>query len=101
MVASSPLFIPLKRKYFEAFQRGEKTTEFRPLGPRWNERTCAIGRPVVLSLGYGKAHRLSGVIIGFSTDPNPHLRPGWTDCYGDRHSTAACIEIRPFPTPTP
>lgn len=99
MSQQKPLFVPLKREYFEAFRRGEKTTEFRPLGPRWNERTCALGRSVVLSLGYGKAHRLAGIITGFSTDPYPQRRPGWTDCYGDRHTIAACIEIKIIPTP--
>jgi len=44
-----PLFIPLKGEYFDAFARGEKRQEFRPWGKRWNERTCRIGRRVVLS----------------------------------------------------
>lgn len=60
-----PLFIPLKREYFEMFARGEKTSELRLYGPRWNEKTCALGRAVVLSLGYGKQHRLTGCITGF------------------------------------
>lgn len=92
-MTTKPLFIPLKREFFEAFKAGEKTQEYRPLGPRWNERTCALGRSVVLSLGYGKAQRLVGVITGFTTHSKPHLLPGWSDCYGDRHDTAAVIEI--------
>lgn len=59
------LFIPLKRAYFEAFKDGTKNEELRRYGPRWNERTCAIGRPVTLSLGYGKAHRITGTIERF------------------------------------
>lgn len=47
-----PLFIPLKREFFQAFKAGEKVEEYRPEGPRWNARTCRVGRPVVLSLGY-------------------------------------------------
>lgn len=33
-----PLFIPIKREFFEAFERGDKTHEYRLYGPRWNER---------------------------------------------------------------
>lgn len=76
------LFIPLKKEYFEAFERGEKTEEYRIYGPRWNERTCAIGRPVVLSCGYGKARRLRGVVVSFTEDRHPFLLPGWLECYG-------------------
>lgn len=65
MTQEKPLFIPLNAEYFEAFERGDKDTEYRPNGPRWNERTCRIGRAVTLSYGYGKARRLSGVVIGF------------------------------------
>ena len=60
-----PIFIPLRREWFEKFARGEKTTEYRVYGPRWNETTCQVGRKVVLSLGYGKNHRLSGEITDF------------------------------------
>ena len=56
-----PLFIPLKTRYFRAFQRGEKTTEYRLYGPRWHEGTCYAGRPVTLSHGYSGA-RLTGII---------------------------------------
>ena len=89
-----PLFIPLKREFFDAFARGEKHFEYRTYGPRWNERTCAIGRQVTLSLGYGKAHRLAGVITSFSTSATPQLLPGWSACFGDRHLTAAVIGVR-------
>jgi hypothetical protein len=90
---SAPLFIPLKREYFEAFTNGTKQAEFRPYGQRWNERTCWIGRAVVLSLGYGKAHRLRGEIVGFVRDQNPQQLPGWRECYGEKHPEAACIGI--------
>lgn len=36
-----PLFIPLRAKYFLAFQDGKKTTEYREYGPRWNENASA------------------------------------------------------------
>jgi len=90
-----PLFIPLKREHFEAFKNGTKPgmEEFRPDGPRWNARTCPIGRPVVLSLGYGKAHRLTGRVAGFRTSKEPTQTEAWKKCYGDRQGLAACIRI--------
>jgi hypothetical protein len=63
MNPARPLFIPLKREYFDAFSKGEKSIEWRIYGPRWTERTCWPGRLVTLSLGYGKRHRLSGTVV--------------------------------------
>ncbi|WP_415907011.1 hypothetical protein [Oleiharenicola sp. Vm1] len=92
--AKPPLFIPLKRAFFDAFERGAKTTEYRIYGPRWNESTCPVGRPVVLSLGYGKAHRLHGTIRSFTRMKRPEKLPGWIECYGAGEGrVAACIEI--------
>jgi len=56
-VSDKPLFLPLKREYFDAFEAGIKTHEYRLYGPRWNEKNCRIGRPVTLSCGYGKGRR--------------------------------------------
>ncbi len=61
-----PLFVPLKTEHYRLFEGGGKTHEFRKYGPRWNERTCVIGRPIVLSRGYGKADRLAGKIVWFA-----------------------------------
>lgn len=61
-----PLFVPLKTEYFELFKLGKKHEEIRVYGARWNERTCSIGRPVVLSKGYGKSERLRGTITSFT-----------------------------------
>lgn len=61
-----PLFIPLKGKWFDAFVCGEKADELRAYGPRWNERTCRVGRPVTLSRGYGKHERLGGHVSAFT-----------------------------------
>jgi hypothetical protein len=88
------LFIPLRSEYFDDFARGEKHVERRIYGKRWNERTCAIGRPVVLSRGYGKWSRLNGVVIGFELNTAPWLREDWVACYGPgRALVAACITI--------
>ena len=67
-----PLFIPLKTEYYEAFERGDKHEEIRLYGPRWNEKTCSIGRKVILSKGYGKHARMTGTIAAF------HKRKGHT-----------------------
>lgn len=64
-INATPLFIPLKAPYFDAFKDGSKTEELRRYGPRWNDSTCTIGRPVTLSRGYGKAHRMTGTIRKF------------------------------------
>lgn len=92
-MSDKPLFIPLKAEYYEAFEKGEKNTEYRPYGARWNERTCAPGRTVVLSYGYGKKRRLTGRVESFRKHTTPSELPGWTACYGDRSDTAACIGI--------
>lgn len=90
----TPLFIPLKTIYFEQFANGTKTTEYRPYGPRWNERTCWNGRPVTLSKGYGKYARLSGVVERTAIEPNVTKIPGWADCYGKGRANAFCITIK-------
>jgi hypothetical protein len=66
MTTMKPLFIPLLMRWFDAFKNGSKVTEYRTYGPRWNERTCIIGRAVVLSGGYGKKHRLRGEVVSFN-----------------------------------
>lgn len=89
-----PLFIPLKAEFFNAFKRGEKTVEYRVYGPRWNEKTCVIGRTVVLSYGYGKKRRLRGVVTSFRIERKPEGLPGWSACYGQDAGCAACIGIK-------
>ena len=59
------LFVPLYACWFDMFACGKKRVEFRVYGPRWNERTCRIGRLITLSRGYGKKNRLRGWITGF------------------------------------
>jgi len=58
------------RDFFIAFKEGNKDTEFRLYGPRWNEKTCMVGRRVVLSLGYGTQARLYGKIKSFRKVPS-------------------------------
>lgn len=92
-----PLFIPLKTKYYRAFCDGLKTHEYRLYGARWNERTCRVGRRVIISNGYGKRDRRCGVITGFTKS---HVDSAdWLACYGSP-GVAACIEIKLTETPT-
>ena len=58
------LFVPLNTKYYEEFENGTKTKEYR-YASRWNERTCYHGRPATLSKGYGKASRLRATVCNF------------------------------------
>ena len=88
-----PLFIPLKGEYYDAFADGSKTWEYRPYGPRWNERTCSMGREVVLSRGYGKAHRLRGKVVAFTKSQDMTQTELWQSIYGQKHTHAACIAV--------
>jgi|TARA_R110000824_G_scaffold86938_1_gene214667 hypothetical protein len=85
------LFIPLRSEYYEAFVAGTKTVEYRKYGPRWNEKTCLVGRGVTISNGYGKQNRRTGVIVSFTKE---HVdSEAWIACYGEP-GTAACIGIK-------
>lgn len=64
-MSEKPLFIPLRREWFEKIEAGTKRHEYRAYGPRWNDRTCRVGRRAVISLGYGKTRRLSRVVTSF------------------------------------
>lgn len=94
-MTATPLFIPLRRQWFEAFAAGHKTFEYRPYGPGWNERTCPIGRRVTLSLGYGKQRRLSGEIVSFEKSEDVTRTEAWKSCYaGKGYTHAAKIGIQ-------
>jgi hypothetical protein len=98
-VEVKPLFIPLKTKFFEQFVAGVKDTEYRRYGPRWNERTCFVGRPVTLSKGYGKYERRRGVVTGF------RVVNAWSKdaeaCFGKRRVPLAAITISTSPRRRP
>lgn len=64
-MTEKPLFIPLRTQWFREFESGSKDTEYRVYGPRWNERTCRVGRRATVSHGYSGA-RLSRTVRGFS-----------------------------------
>lgn len=88
-----PLFVPLKTEFFTAFESGSKDTEYRPYGPRWNEKTCPVGRLVTLSHGYGTKRRLRGVVVDFERSMDPSKTEAWRKCYGELEREVACIWI--------
>ena len=92
--SKKPLFIPLKTEYYEAFIAGTKNIEYRRYGRGWNEKTCEVGREVVLSKGYGKQNRRVGVIISFDIIHGSSL-PGDSveKCYGTKDIQLAAIGI--------
>lgn len=95
--AMKPLFVPLKAEYYDAFADGSKREELRRYGPRWNERTCTVGRAVVLSKGYGKKHRMSGRIWKFKKQHGSTFGSTYQaailDVYGTLDVWIACILI--------
>ncbi len=89
-----PLFVPLKGTHYDKFSDGSKWWEYRKLGKRWNESTIYIGRPVILSRGYGKQHRMNRTILEVKIIDNPAELPGWTDCYGDDPGPCIAFKVR-------
>lgn len=93
-----PLFIPLKTKFYEAFDSGEKTTEYRAYGPRWNFNNVWVGRPVIISKGYGKKQRRSGEVTAvlkyWATDLLPaDVYKDLQEIYGGENFEVLAIEI--------
>lgn len=67
-VGAKPLFIPLKTAWFRQFEAGTKDIEYRAYGPRWNERTCRVGRKATVSHGYS-GKRMGKVVAAFEKLP--------------------------------
>jgi hypothetical protein len=90
------LFIPLKAEYFDAFERGDKDTEYRLYGHRWNERCCEQGRAVTLSRGYGIQRRLRGSVAAFGAFPVQAIadRDAFEQCYGPQPDGRMVAVIR-------
>lgn len=96
-MTTKPLFIPLYTEFYNAFENGSKSDELRLYGPRWNEKTCAIGRAVVLSKGYGKANRMTGRIFKFKKQHGSTFgstyKKAIKEIYGSLDVWIACISI--------
>jgi hypothetical protein len=85
-----PLFIPLLKKFFDAFEKGTKTEEYRRHGRQWNLQNVYPGRQVTLSSGYTK-RRLSGFVeYAYILDETSKI-PGWTECYGFTCKASALV----------
>jgi len=96
-INNKPLFVPLETEFFELFESGKKTEELRLYGPRWNEKTCAPGRAVTLSKGYGKQARLTGKIYKFKKQHGSLFGSTYREqiesVYGSLDVEIACISI--------
>lgn len=96
-MSEKPLFIPLLGQYFDAFRDGEKRDELRLYGKRWNEESCRLGRPVILSRGYEKQHRINGIVTRFKKQHGKTFgstyKKAIADVYGTLDVWIACIGI--------
>lgn len=91
-MTEKPLFIPLRTEWFRKFEDGSKDTEYRAYGPRWNERTCRVGRPVTISHGYS-GKRLARKVTGFKALNRADAPEAAQAIYPDAAFIAA-IELR-------
>jgi hypothetical protein len=98
MEMNKPLFIPLKTEFYEQFKNGTKIDELRKYGARWNEKTCMKGRKVIISKGYGKQNRMTGVIADFSKQIGSTFSDAYRDdikaVYGTDEIDIATIRIK-------
>ncbi len=62
MYEMKPLFLPLNAEHYNDFKEGSKAAEYRLLGGKWNQRQVVQGRRAILSCGYGKQNRITGII---------------------------------------
>ena len=86
-----PLFIPLQTRWFRAFAKGIKPVEYRAYGPRWNERTCTVGRDVILSHGYS-GDRIRAQVVRFDRIAI-HNAPLEVQSLFANHAEIACISL--------
>lgn len=86
--AEPPLFVPLRKEWYLAFAGGQKNTEYRAYGPRWNEKTCRVGRRAVLAYGYGWP-RISTVIASFTILDRADAPAAARDIFPDARKIAA------------
>ncbi len=88
-----PVFIPLKRQYFEAFKSGHKKIEYRRIGGQFTLANCFPGREVTLSLGYGTRLRLRGTVIRSWVEHYEQPTGAIADCYGTEPIDILAVEI--------
>lgn len=88
MEQERPLFIPLRTLWFREFETGTKDTEYRAYGPRWNERTCRLGRKATVSHGYS-GKRLQRRVTAFEKVPFADASPIAREIYPKAEFIAA------------
>lgn len=97
--AMKPLFVPLNAEYYDAFASGDKDTEYRMFGRGWNFKTCIVGRPVLLSRGYGKQSRMAGTVVRFQKLWWKNIEDAAAvaaieKLFGKRAAWMACVKIK-------
>ena len=102
--AMTNLFIPLKHCFYDDFIKGNKQTEYRLFGPRWNHKTCFVGRSVTLSSGYGKSKRaytaIKAVEIKKRYELSGDVQDAIIHCYTATPETEIiCIHMEPVHDP--
>ena len=92
------LFVPLKTEFYDKIKSGEKLEEFRLYGSKWNEKTCALGRGITFSKGYGKHERMYGTVTGYSDQTLSSLddknEKAILSCYGKIEGYTSIARIK-------
>lgn len=88
-----PIFIPLKREYYNAFKSGHKQIEYRRVGGQFTKANCTPGREVTLSLGYGSRNRIKGTVLRSWIEHHEHPTGPIADCYGTEPIDILAIQI--------
>jgi len=74
-----------------------KQEELRRYGPRWDEKTCEVGREVTLSCGYGSKRRAKGIVTKFKKQHGTLFGSTYKDSilavYGTLDIFISCIQI--------
>lgn len=84
-----PLFIPLKKFWYSVFLAGDKNTEYRAYGPRWNEKTCFPGRDALLNNGYTNKNSIQATVISLDVLPLDQAPEEVRDIYPNSEYIAA------------
>lgn len=84
-----PLFIFLKKCWYEMFLAGDKSTEYRVYSPRWNEKTCFTGREILLSNGYTNKNSIQATVNSLDVLPFDQAPEETRNIYPDLEYIAA------------
>lgn len=78
-----PLFANLNVYWFWETAGGRHPTEYRPYGPRWNERTVWPGRRAVITMAF-RWPRLFTSVESFAILDEPPDQKAWDSVYPDK-----------------